>query len=221
MALPSRLRLVVAVLLTGLVLAAGHSAVAVSLGGMGKEKLAFTITRNGKPIGSHIYKFQRDGERMTVDIKTDIDFRFLSLPVYRFRHESREIWDGKQLLRLVSNTDDNGEPVTLDVRAEGKVLKIGEEVEVDAEAVPASLWSPLVVERHKLLDTVNGTVLATKAEDLGVETLTVGEQTISAHRYRLSGDYERDLWYDSRDGTLVRVLFKAEDGSDVEYVLSH
>ena len=221
MALPFRLRWVIAFLLTGVMLAAAHTAVAVSMAGLGKEKLAFTITRNGTPIGSHTYSFQRDGGRTTVNIKTDIDFRFLSLPLYRFRHESREIWEGDQLLRLVSNTNDNGSPVALDVRADGQVLKVdgqGEAVEVDSRAIPASLWNPVVVKRHRLLDTVNGAVLTTDVVDLGDEVLPVGGQSIPVRRYRLTGDYQRDVWYDRRDGTLVRVLFRAKDGSDVEYV---
>jgi len=206
---------------TGLLLVAAHAASAISAGGFVDEKLAFTVTRNGKAIGSHIYTFDRRGERTVVDIRTEIDFRLLSLPVYQFKHESHEVWDGDRLVRLVSNTDDNGDPVALDVRAEGAVLKVGakdQAVDVDAMAVPASLWNLDVVRRERLLDTVDGTLLKTSATDLGDDTVTVAGKEVPARRFRLSGEYNRELWYDRRDGALLRVKFEATDGSEVEYV---
>jgi len=216
-------RWAIAFLLTGFVLVAAQSAIAVSTGAFSDKELAFTVTRNGKPIGSHVYKFDREGGRITVDIKTDIDFRLLSLPVYRFQHESHEIWEGDRLIRLVSTTNDNGEPVSLEVRADGSGLKVGgaKNAVVDSMAIPASLWNRIVIERKRLLDTVDGALMTTTAKDLGEEVLTIGGESIPAHRYRLTGDYHRDLWYDTRDGKLVRVQFEAADGSEVAYVLTH
>ncbi len=222
MARISAIRWTFLILATAVALAAGHAAMAVSNFGAGEGRLDFTVTRNGEPIGSQVYRIDRQGRRITVDIRTNIDFRLLSLPIYRFRHESREIWEGDRLVRLISNTNDNGDPVVLDVRADGRVLRVGGDavhLEVDGKAVPASLWNPVVVKRERLLDTVKGTVLTTKVEYLGEEAVPVGERQVQARKYRLSGDYSRDLWYDSRDGSLVRVLFKAPDGSEVEYVL--
>jgi hypothetical protein len=213
-----------AFMVAGLLLVAAHGALAVSTGAFNDEKLSFTVTRNGKAIGSHVYTIDRHGEKTVVEVKTDIDFRLLSLPIYRFKHQSREIWDGDRLVRMVSVTDDNGEPVTLDVRADGPVLRVGgpdDAVEVDAKAVPASLWNRDVVRRERLLDTVSGALMKTSATDLGDDTVTVGGKEIPARHFRLSGDYNRELWYDRKDGTLVRVLFEADDGSEVEYVRSH
>ena len=218
------LKWAISVAVTGFLLVAAQSAVAISTGIFKDRELAFTVTRNGKPIGTHVYTFNRDGERVRVDIRTEIDFRLLSVPIYRFKHESHEVWVGDRLIRLVSNTNDNGDPVKLEVRADGAVLKVGsrkESTTVDANAVPASLWNLAVVERKRLLDTVNGKILTTKVSDLGEETLTVDGNSVTAHRYRLSGDYKRDLWYDVKDGKLVRVRFDAADGSEVEYVLTH
>lgn len=218
------LKWAISVAVTGFLLVAAPSAVAISMGIFSDRQLAYTITRNGTPIGSHVYTFNRDGERVRVDIRTDIDFRLLSVPIYRFKHESHEIWVGDRLIRMVSKTNDNGDPVKIEVQADGAVLKVGtrqESVNVDADAIPASLWNRRVVERQRLLNTVNGKVMTTKVTDLGEETLTTAGGLITARRFRLSGDYNRDLWYDIRDGKLVRVRFEAADGSLVEYVLTH
>lgn len=207
--------------LAALLVAAAQTAGALSFGALSDKRLAFTITRNGDAIGSHTYNFVRQGDKIIVNIQTDIDFRFLSVPLYKFQHEAREVWRDDRLLRLVSSTNNNGETVALDVRADGDVLKVGGQAgqaEIDALAVPASLWNPGVVMRGTLVDPVSGKVMTTTAADKGVETLTVAGRTIEARRYTLSGDYRRDVWYDSRSGALVRVLFEGSDGSEIEYV---
>lgn len=224
MARVSAIRWRFAVLLAGLVLAVGHTAMAIPTSASRESELAFTVTRNGEPIGSQVYRFDRHGRRVVVDVHTDIDFRLLSLPIYRFRHESHEVWEGDRLIRMVSNTDDNGDPVSLDVWADGRVLKVGSaagQLDVDPKAVPASLWNSVVVRRHRLLDPVDGTIMKTKVAFLGEETLSVDGRSVPTRKYRLSGDYSRDVWYDSRDGSLVRVQFKGPDGSELAYVLKN
>ena len=53
---------------------------------------------------------------------------------------------------------------------------------------------------------------------LGEKTLEINGEPVVTRHYRLSGGYDRELWYDRSNDVLVRVRFKAEDGSQVEYV---
>ena len=78
-----------------------------------------------------------------------------------------------------------------------------------------------MVQRHELLDPVDGTVMKTKVAFLGEEPLSIDGRTVQTRKYRLSGDYSRDLWYDARNGSLVRVQFKGPDGSELAYVLKN
>lgn len=207
--------------LAGLLFATAFFVAPVVAGPLTDKRIAFTITRNGDAIGSHVYNFVRQGDRIIVNIQTDIDFRLLSIPFYRFQHEAREVWRGDKLMRLVSSTNDNGDNVALDVRADGDVLKVGGkagEAEIDALAIPASLWNIGVVERATLVDPVSGKVMTTTATDMGTETLAIAGDAVEARHFKLSGDYSREVWYDSRNGALLRVLFEGSDGSEIEYV---
>ena len=184
-------------------------------------RLDFSITRNGKAIGTHIYRFEQDGNRTTVDIRTDIDFRLLFIPVYRFRHQSREVWDGDRLTALDAKTDDNGEPVSLTVRTKGSKMAVrgkdGAQV-IEGSAIPASLWHASTLDGRRLLGTVSGGVMETQVEYLGEQTLEIQGKPVVTRHYRLSGGYDRELWYDRSNDVLVRVRFEADDGSQVEYV---
>ena len=41
---------------------------------------------------------------------------------------------------------------------------------------------------------------------------------VPAKHYAITGDLQRELWFDSH-GTLLKVRFKGQDGSDIQYVL--
>lgn len=183
--------------------------------------LSFDIIRNGSRIGGHAYRFEARGNRIEVAIRTEIDYRFLFIPLYRFEHDSREVWENGRLTSLSSDTDEDGTPVKLRVSLDATSLQvIGKEGEtrVDLETVPASLWNRRIVERDEVLGTVSGNIKKVKVEDLGEKIRTVRDETVRTHHFRLSGEYNRDLWYDA-DNILVHVRFEASDGSTIEYVL--
>ncbi|MEC7655058.1 MAG: DUF6134 family protein, partial [Pseudomonadota bacterium] len=76
--------------------------------------LSFDIVRNGSSIGTHTYRFDQYDGRTEVRIKTEIDYRLLLIPIYRFEHESHEVWENGRLSLLESNTNENGTPVKLE-----------------------------------------------------------------------------------------------------------
>jgi len=184
-------------------------------------RLLFTVVRDGEPIGTHHFLFARNADRTTVLVRTDIDYRFLFLPLYRFRHSSKEVWSGGKLTELSSLTDDNGESIRIEARANGKELLVkGLEGEYRAGpgVVPSSLWNANVVRAKELLSTIRGKLLRTSAEFLGEEELMLNGRKVATDRYRITGQFERNVWYDRDSKVLVRVRFKASDGSWVEYV---
>jgi hypothetical protein len=184
-------------------------------------RLQFTIVRDGEPIGTHDFRFVENADGTTVDIRTDIDYRFLFLPLYRFRHASKEVWTEGKLTRLSSRTDDNGEDIRIEAHARGERLSVkGIEGEFSAGpgVLPSSLWNVDVVRAKELLSTVRGELLKSRSEFVGEEILRLNGRQVPTMRYRLTGQFARDVWYDRDSRVLVRVEFQARDGSWVEYV---
>ena len=100
--------------------------------------LSFDIVRNGSAIGTHTYRFDLYDGRTEVRIKTEIDYRLLLIPIYRFEHESREVWENGRLSLLESNTNENGTPVKLEVfRDEDLLMVMGEDGEMRPESAHA------------------------------------------------------------------------------------
>ena len=209
------------VLCAALFLALGLTGAASAAGVPADGVLAFDIVRNGEAIGTHTYRFDRSGGRTEVRIKTDINFRLFFIPVYRFEHESKEVWQDGRLDSLESNTNENGTPVKLQVhRDEDSLMVYGEDgnLHVDREIIPASLWNRLVLDRSQTLTTISGNVKKFEVEYVGETELEVRGQKVMTQHFRLTGEFERELWYD-KDDVLVGVRFEASDGSTVAYVL--
>ncbi|MGE4219825.1 MAG: DUF6134 family protein [Alphaproteobacteria bacterium] len=187
--------------------------------------LAFDIVRNGKPIGTHVYRFQRDEDRLEVDIRTNIDYRLLSIPFYRFEHRSHEVWRDGRIGSVTSRTNDNGTPIELSVAAEAGSLRIAgrrDEEPVDGElaaagTAPDSLWNRDTLDAVRLFSTVGGKPMRIAVQDLGSALYPVAGQQVPARHFRITGEYERELWY-SDAGVLIGVRFTASDGSTVQYV---
>ncbi len=55
--------------------------------------------------------------------------------------------------------------------------------------------------------------LSVKVKDLGDEQIDYRGQQIKAHHYEISGDYDRDVWFDA--DKVVRIKFFGSDHSTI------
>lgn len=190
-------------LATGLVLALATAAQAATIPPNGH--LDFDVIRKGKDIGDHSYSFNGSGNAYSVRVTTDIAVKvpLIRTTAYRFQHSSVESWSGGKLKAVKSATNDDGTPHELSTGGQG--------------VLPASLWNDDILSASKLLNTIDGKVMNVRIADLGPEQVATARGQVAAHHYRLSGDLNRDLWYDA-DGNLAHVAFTADDGSTVTYV---
>ncbi|MGR3462434.1 MAG: DUF6134 family protein [Roseovarius sp.] len=190
-------------LAAGLVLALAPSLNAASIPAGGR--LEFDVVRKGKDIGDHGYRFQGSNDALTVNVTTDIAVKvpIIRVTAYSFQHQSVETWSGGKLTSVRSATNDDGTPHQLDTGGKG--------------VLPASLWNDDILDAGKLLNTIDGSIMSIRVSDVGTEQVTTRSGPVATQHYRLSGDLNRDLWYDVQ-GNLARVSFTAEDGTTVTYV---
>ena len=185
------------------------------------DSLAFTVVRDGDEIGTHEIEMKSNGDRMEVEIETDVAVKLAFITVYNFEHEGHEVWQGGRLVSYESRTDDDGTDKSLRARAAGEGLAVdGSAVKRTAPAsvIPGSLWNRATVTQSKLMNSLDGSEMAITVNDLGDEDVVAGGKTLRARHYALTGDLQREVWYDSA-GRLVKVQFSGSDGSDIQYLL--
>lgn len=185
------------------------------------DRLDFAVMRNGSQIGQHELVFHETGGDTKVDINTKVAVKIVFITAYHFEHEGHEVWHDGRLISLKSHTDDDGTKHVLNAAATADGVEIradGQPPVTAAPLIPASLWNEGILKGDPILNTLDGSLMKISVSDLGTETVTARGKQILAHHYAIRGDLERDLWYD-RQNVLVRVRFKGEDDSDIEYVL--
>jgi hypothetical protein len=183
--------------------------------------LDFAILRDGTEIGSYVIRFAKIGDPVIVHVTAKVDYRFAFIPLYLFELAAREEWRDGRLVGMAVETNDNGDDVRVTVTSEGDSLNLsvnGEDTEIDARTIPASLWNIALVERDTILDLADGEMMNVSVRDSGDETIQVRGQAVRARHYVITGDFERDLWYDQRK-VLVQVRFEGRDGSEIRYRL--
>lgn len=186
--------------------------------------LAFTVLRDGKPIGTHRLMFDsKGGDVTTVDIETKIAVKVLFVTAYRFEHSGHEVWTGDRIAALSSNTNDDGEKHDVSLKIEGGVLKgmaDGKAASDDPSAPLGSLWSPAPAGTTVMTNTVTGKPMKVSVDAVGQEKVALPNgNSVEARHLAIHGDLERDVWY-GPNNTLVKLAFKAKDGSAITYVRS-
>lgn len=203
-------------------------------------QVSYGIYRGGNNIGRLLISFQHKGPLQVVTSDCEIDVKALGVTAYRYVHHNREEWTGDQLQSLQASTDDNGQKFTVSAERRGGQLvvervapaKVSTAALMDqgyqgpdvgrqtlaAGIMPTSQWNFRQVQQTTLLNTQLGTVAHVKVAPMGREVVQTAWGTVSATRYRYTGDLRMDQWFDER-GRWVKGAFTAFDGSTIEYIL--
>ena len=181
----------------------------------------YRIDRDGAPIGGQRLTITQQGEQtiVSMDLKVLVKIAFVTL--YRFEQTRSETWQGARLIALDTRTNDNGDTLFLKGRADAADFAI--ETEKGRSTAPLGLlptgyWNIATVDQTRLIDAEDGRVLAISVSRGAAVTLDLGSRQIDTRHYRISGDTEKELWYDASN-VLVKIRFKARDGSLIEYIL--
>ena len=165
--------------------------------------LKFQVQREGSPIGVVLERFEARGNRLQVDVYIEFVVKLAFIPVYRYEHRSREIWEGGRLVRLDTVTNDDGDAQAVQARVRGGDLAVSGpsgDLTAPGDILPSSYWHPRFMQQSRMLDSQKGRILEFTIADKGIERIGVqNAQMIEANRYAMRGDIDLDFWYDSRE----------------------
>lgn len=157
---------------------------------------AFEIVWKGQAIGYHIVNVEESAAGLRIDTRVEMRVKFGPISLYRFAHECREIWRGGELYAIRSETDDNGDEMSLRAwREEGVLMVDGDAYRgpAPAGARPANWWNKAVLGARTLINPQNGEIIEVEVENFGRGPAPYGRV---AEHYRLTGTLAVDLWFD-------------------------
>ena len=169
-------------------------------------------------IGSHVVTFSQNGEDLVVDVAIDIKVKILFFTGHSVTSKRRETWRDGRLVAYQAHTDENSELFDVTARSEGGRLVIeGPEgrAEADGAVFPTHPWNPEIVEATVMMDTKTGKLLKVSVAPAGAETIEVAGRAVETTKYKVTGDIERELWFDTA-GNWIRLRF-LNDGETLTF----
>jgi hypothetical protein len=158
-------------------------------------------------VGRHDMTFSCAGDDLVVETRIEGEVKVLTVPIFERDARYREVWRGDRLLAFDSHYVDNGEVYEVKARADGEHTIIEGRrgrIEAPATIVSNDPWNFAVLDRPLLFDTQRGRLQHVRVTPAGEETITTaGGRKISARKFVMSGDLDRELWYD-KDGNWLQ-----------------
>ncbi len=184
------------------------------------SRVAFEVVRHGSVIGSHEVRFETSGSRLLAHIDCHMRVGFGPITFFRYRHQGVEQWEDGVFQRLDTQTDNNGEALSVSARRTAAGVDIrtkdGAARLAPPTALPLTHWN-LACMSAPLFNPQDGTLLTEIASFAGHDTVALANGSqVPASRYALKGAAPIDDWYEA-DRTWTALRAQVKDGSILTY----
>ncbi len=188
---------------------ATHAALAPAQGaGTESGEWDFSVALDGKPIGTHRFVVAGNAAMRRIDSHAQFVVRVLGIPVYRYRHEAEEHWQGDCLRELRADTDDDGQRQQVSRRFDGQCV------------MSFAYWNPRLVLQRRLVDPQTGGAGPVRFEPLPDASIEVRGRPVPARRWRLVADKQRiTIWYAADSGRWIGLDAQAKGDRLLSYRL--
>lgn len=170
-------------------------------------RFSYDVWLDDSRIGYYSVEIAPQGGMTRVSIDTELEWTFLSIPLYRYEHRNTELWQGECLRRLESETSDNGDRNFVQAIADGEQFEMqthqGSQ-QLQGCVRSFAYWNPALLRSDRLLNSQTGEhteisiapIVGSSPQIEGAEGAVTG--------YRLSlPEASIDLWYSEEMEWLV------------------
>lgn len=178
----------------------------------------YDIMRDGTKVGEHRISFQRAGDSLVVESRSEIQVPFLFITAYRFNYRARTVWHGGTMVELDAYTDDDGKETAIKVRRQGSNYIVegpNGRYSLSTFLPPTEHWAQSFLS-DSLLNTITGEINKVSTTPLSPAYVPAASGVLRADRFRLDGDLRIETWYEP-SGRWAGMRFEARDGSTIEY----
>jgi len=172
-------------------------------------------------IGTHTVSLEQNGEELVVEVHNRVHIQVLFW-TYRSEANHKEVWRDGRLIAYDSFADGDdhgdGKPITVTAHTHGdKLIVLGPSghVEAPGSILSSHPWNPKIVEQDLLMHSKTGELKKVKVVARGEEWVNTDRRRVKARKYQMSGDIEREIWYDA-NGVCVRMRFM-KNGKEVTF----
>ena len=183
--------------------------------------LEYELFRNNKLIGYHIYKFQRNGENLTIDNEVSFKITKLGFDLYSYDAKGVESYKKGIFTGFNSKTNQNKkekyvnisiDPIDKDLIIDGSSFK----GKVSKEMIIGTWWNHEIVQRKAQISAVSGRIIEQKVEFKGKEDVKIGDKVYKTLRFNFSPSdpslskdkkLNTDIWYEEETYLWIKAAF--------------
>jgi hypothetical protein len=201
---------------TGIALLLGGAA------GAGTKEWHFRVYLDDRDIGFHHFQLTENDTATRLVSKAELEVTFLLIPVFTYRHDNLEHWNGECLESISSVTDENGELYRVNGNAVADGFRVtgatGETV-LPACISTFAYWDRAFLQHTNLLNSQTGEYIDVRVDYLGERQLAAGGTTLPAQSYLVeTDDVELEVWY-SQEGHWLALQSTVDGGRLLRYVI--
>jgi len=191
------------------------------------QEWRFRVFLDNSEIGYHNFTLTDFGESQEMRTEADFKVKFLLVPIYKYRHNNTEIWDGQCLEAIESKTRANGSSYAVNGTARNQDFLISmttgdveDRATLNGCVMTFAYWDPDFLAQPRLLNTQTGEYIDVAAELVGDDVITVRGEPVPAYRYRLTAEgLNIELWY-SQDQEWLGLESAVGGGRRLRYELT-
>jgi hypothetical protein len=181
----------------------------------------YTVLRDGKAIGTHRVTVSPEGGDLKVESKTDLEVTFGPLTFYRMEHLRQEIWRNGELEEMTAHTNKNGDvydiAITRDAQGYKRVIN-GRTDRFESSMKLLTLWHEDLFRYSSFVSPMEDKIYQISVDFVAADKVDLIDRSVDAIAYRISGDTNRELWYDA-EGHIMKVRL-LDHSVTIEYVLN-
>ncbi|MEL7538691.1 MAG: DUF6134 family protein [Pseudomonadota bacterium] len=216
-------------LLAGLVLAVAIAATANADINVGEPatiaRWNFDVLLNERKIGTHRFELIDGGNVRHLRTDASFDVKVLFFNAYRYRHNSVEKWENGCLASIQSETDRNGDELSIRGESDAESFlidgKTGERA-IDRSCVMSfAYWNPEILDQDALLNSQTGDFQDIDVRFAGEEEIEAGGQTFAADRFEIdTGQGVIKVWYQQDNDRWLALEAPAKGKRTIRYQLT-
>ena len=186
----------------------------------------FKVLLDNREIGTHHFTVSESDGRQTINSNASFDVNVLFVNLYRYRHQSTEVWQGGCLRSINSETDANGKSFLVEGNLVAgqpndnyfQVNIASAEKKLTPCIMTFAYWNPLFLDQDKLLNSQTGIYEDVIITRVGEELLQLDGEGVATVRYFIdlkAGPIT--LWYTANDFSWLALESVAAGGRILRY----
>lgn len=152
-------------------------------------------------IGTYTNIIRDTGAEVSVRNEFRVQVKVLLVVAHKEVGSSKETWKNGRLVSFESETQENGEKIGVNGRANGEKFVIESPNgprEAPADVYPNNPWTMNILKASVLLGTKSGVLYNVSASEGVKKDLKFAGRTVTTDYFLVDGDAKYELWFDER-----------------------